>query len=64
MKPSASHKEIDPNGQKSESPILLQELDPEFIDQNRRRGKKQQNATLEKENQKDGSEAVAALQPR
>ena len=45
-------------------PTPLQELDPNVVDQKKRKGKNQRKLTLENEEDTVGGEAVAAAQPR
>ena len=45
-------------------PTPLLELDPNVVDQKKRKGKNQRKLTLENEEDTVGGEAVAAAQPR
>ena len=53
---------LGPMNQKREGLTPLQELDPNVLDQKRRRGKTQNKPTLEDEKQMDGNKAVATTQ--
>ena len=55
---------LGPMNQKREGLTPLQELDPNVLDQKRRRGKTQNKPTLEDEKQMDGDKAMAATQHR
>lgn len=59
-KPRTRGQIMDSIGQKHEGPSPLQELDPNSIIQKRRKGKNQNNKTIEESNQRDGEEAAIA----
>ena len=64
MKVDLTHDETSPINQKHKGPTLLKELDPNVCVQKRRKGMKQNSSTPEKVKERDGDEAVAAMQHR
>lgn len=50
--------------QKREGPTPLQELDPNVLSQKKRKGRTKLSNVSEQQDQMDGGEAAAAVQPR